>query len=650
MTFNLFNIQWLDQCKPLKLTAFSIKSFNILKEANIEYEKIPKLFLNSTGRNANQYKKYLQKAILNIQPQEFHKYLSDLKKDQNCQLVQKWYLDQQQLLNSPRYWQNLYNNKQLQRLKFHGFQKMWEKSSKLSHYTSEAIVVSATKIIPVFENFCELGLLEINVYKKKLPKHLYCKFKNYLEQLQNEVTREKSILCEAMLARLKIAEKNHQMTFDDITYFILEKTSQLKLKELPLTFKPRHGLNLECYSFFIQFILQQGSAEHEKKIKKMFWCKEDDSFNVVFHANKLHIIPSHIPLSLVPRASSLFIKSFFVGHNMRANFFHERVQLMIQIRYLYGRKHNYSLDLNLILEGDIWKKIISFEGKLNQEYSVANDFLNRRWNRMFRAKTGKFLEGWKSCILQTRQKILQHKIKYAFDFSEQLKTRMAFNLDENILLSPLIKMRIQEIMQDINASLQTISLGKEDINQLHAIKNVFDRVLKYKTYNEPSDSKKNHTRLSKFTQDSQKITQQLTAQEKSIHQKIHTIMAEIIASKRFVLNETTSAELENLENLLPLYKKEDYDNSLLFWSNFFVAFLATCLEITEYNNVLDKIQVFILKHAPSYLSEKVSSIEEARKQNNTFLFQTKCRAMLFSLEGGEETALPQEKSCQNNLA
>lgn len=643
MGFTLFDLDLLKGIdKTIKFKSFNTKSLATFTEVNETYLKIPNCYLNTSGKNIEQFRKLLHKDIKKSNAKAFRSHLQEFRADCQHYKLQDQYIKKQELLNST-IWEQWEKERFIHRMKLIKLKKLWEKNSSTSHFPSESLYVSAIGVLPIFEYFQQLATEEIKLYKKKLLPLTQMQLKKYLHILSEEIKQERFKLCDAMLSRLEIAGLYRDCSFADVTNYILQ---ELKKLDLPIDVIPhvRHDLSENLFRYFHQYIHTNGSLAQQSKFKKLSWLKKDNSFSVQQIDDEIVIVPNEMKQFHIPQRSKSHFKWFYHWHNFRAEFFKNHFYLLVNIRLLKEPHYLPAMNMAELLQGKSWQKLNKLEQELFQENQQVIKILSSWRNKLFFRTTQRFYTHWQIFTLNSWSQLLQQKINYASLLAEQLRTRLLLELEEEIIDSENTKEMLLAIIASIENTLTSLKLPAPQ--QWLSIKKIFNQSLDYSSKKTPDviANASAASNLEFFNTD--KILFRLTKeiepanlynQNNALN---HGLIEDIERSFQLLIkNDAFNIKQSNFGHLLAeLKKKIDLCQASVnpcdldaFWFKFFVYYLNTCLS-NENQNALAEVLFLINTLGPNNIKDRANILEQYRATQSSFLYQTRCRALLFSFK------------------
>lgn len=647
MAFPVFSLGLLRQGNHLQLKSFNQQSYDILSEANGAYKQLP-FFGLQLSKNTTLHKQHLINAIRANDVVTFRYYLSQYKTDINKIKNQKIYEKAQHDITQ-----------QLQFSEEHSLEnikskKWWQKNKQTSHYTSEALAAATQMIVPVFESFHLLSHLELERHQKYLTPPMRKEIVDYLSTLLQHINDEKKQLSEAMLSRLEVASFQKNLCYDDVTeYFIGKYKKGFHLSsKLP---EPRKGLTPSLFLYFHEFIQTHGTNKQVSRIKKLSWFKNTSFYISQMIDNRLVIIPQQMMRFNIPNNTRKYLPFLFRWHNFKTNFFKNNFYFLTKTTLLDEHKYFQAMTMSELIEGTAWKNLLDLEREVVKQ---KNDALRNSCSILSRIFPGenKFYLGWSEFNNQVSKKILVQKINYASLLTEQLKTRIRFDLDHSLLMSEKTKIMVRQIVESIENNKSCFN--SEIKNKWQPIKKLLLQLDAQMSPNHLVSSRETGSSLSIAILSTEKMLRSLSQDSgnnfdkaaKSDKNKSNNNLQQIfkLIVRDDVLDTKRTTFLKNLKRLeTALNKNIGNDIIIEFWNQFFVTYLNTCLKERGANNKnLQEVHNFIVSVAPDYIKNRAMRIEEDRQSKSGFLYKTRCQALIFSFnENKKETVSNKENEC-----
>jgi hypothetical protein len=434
---------------------FSEKSIKALTDANLIYEKIPEQTLGLT-KSTFEHKQAMKENCKSVDYSTFHESVKLYRSEQMKIKVHKWHVESRKRLNENWRWiefeqciksTNLNVIINLEKLK--NLEDFWGKQQQFSHYTSLGLYKIINEVLPIFENYLEFTEIELKVKKAGIDKIVRNQINEYLQELVKEISNEKKQLCETILARLEVASAMRDPSFDDVTWFVTRELKSLNVLNQDFQLQlPRRDM-VEFFDFFHNFIRQYGNEEQNLRLSKLNWLKNDDNY-IVKEEPSYQLIPKSL-ISLFPE-NLQFPNNIWPGTSFRFYFLQPYFGLVTQLRFL--SEHSESFELKKFIDHPKWRQLTALSEKLSLEENEASKKMPKNIIiRFIKHKKLLFLQGWKKYLNDNRKRVLELKISYAKRVVNQLKTRLEFNLDSELLSSLNFKKDLRILIDNIDQDM-----------------------------------------------------------------------------------------------------------------------------------------------------------------------------------------------------
>lgn len=642
MTLTVFSTELLKLINGnKKLKSFNSYSYTILSEVKQTYENFPLQFLGLSGKNLQEHKALLISDVKKADSKAFHQHLQEYKADCRKYKQHNEYVKIQSFLNSS-IWNEWYEANRISSAKILDIEQFWEANKYTSHLTSESLQIIGTFILPVFEHFYQAGSAELHSYGKKLTEQARSEVQYYLKKLSAEIEEEKLKICEAMLSRLEIASREADASFDDVTEYTLKILKEIGIT-VDLKTTTRHGLDGKSFSYFHQYVFLNANFSQKERLKNLRWLKDDNQFFSQRVDEQWLLIPDRMKNCGIPTSSKKTFLWFNRWHNFKANFFKEHFQFLSKCKLLDEKNYSQPYTLESLLEGKAWRHLVVLGQACWSEHHKSLRFTSSRINKLFFRYKSDFYTNWDECNMAMLGKILENKIKFATKLASELNTRLALGLDQAILQAKSTKMLLVDIIADIEKTFGQLNIA----NTLEwcSIKNTFTNVFNYKGISKKKNDEDNAQRIvSTF-----KIIDQLSTPAPSLVEKIHSEKITAVSQSPLVklnrqLFNLTKEDVFNLSHpnfvshLAGLESELTHSQPVLnakelkaFWVNFFCIYLRTALLAKDAEqNVLGQAGSLLIKYAPDNIRERVIVMEEKKAKSSRSVYQTCCKALLFS--------------------
>lgn len=641
-----------------EISFISHETLASLRIANQYYQTLPQRFLGLSGKSLASYQQCMLLYADNRDSAKFHHTARQYQLDQDKLKLQRWREAQRKQLNEPLFWENLYQdnlNKQL-KYKTSTLKNRWVKYQRLAHFSSSALLEIAQKILPLFENYSEMVRNELEYYRKNLSASFLRTAGVYLVNLNKEIQKERQELCENMLLRLQIISESGLAYFDEpILYFKLKLTAHnVNQYQKEMLSHISHQFKEQDFLKFHHYILKHGSNKQIDELFSCLWLQNNQDYLVRKNFDTALIIPK----DLQHHIKDNMISRIFSGFNFFKSILQKNFVLLSQIRLLDNMpKSNFNLQ-NFDLESN-WQYLQSITQTIIKQYNYIDEKIPKSFfARFFLKDRLRFLNDWKIFLRQQHHKVFQKKIAYANSVSEQIKTRILFNLDNSLLTSSHFSEDLQNFINDMQNDINHLDMNKESSSTWEQSLQLFNCVINKNFSNlELPTTKDSHA-----INDAHEQTQNYAAQEekqenifamkdfseyKSLPNEIQEILIRAGSDLKPPKYESFSLLLNQLNDALTNTKSEDCFNKKNikpFISNIFLNYLKIATEFLSFEELLQfhetsKINLFFESFAPAYIRKRFIDLNKSCNRTDWVIFQTKCHATMASLDD------PKMQSC-----
>lgn len=685
MAFPIINISSFDNKNNTFLKRFqslSSESIKILNDANDYYTKIPHT-VGIAKESSDGHRTTLIQKLNEIDATGFQHCLGQYRKDRDKSRLHRWHVEQHRILSDKNLW-NTFQAKchtAEQQNKLKALRRFWQSQARFSYYSSDALIEVTTQILPLFENYLVYLDTDYRMHQRSLPTQLKTDIKEYLKQLKEAIQLEKESLAEAMLARLKVASYYQTIYFDDVTKHVAWELDSMRL------LKTTHGLprdkpvqfDADLICSFQGFIMREGNSHQKSKLILLRWNKPDKHYVVTLEKDSVFIAPKKV-LSFVE--SLPFIQKILGIDNRYKRFLASKTALFITLRVKPDPLYGYST-LKSFYDNEYWQKVCTLSQELDGEYEKStqqkpSNFLER----LFKNDQQQFITHWQGYIKEERLIVLTKAINFLKRISQELMTRLEFEIDIEMISSRAFQMDIKKFHEDV---LSMIKHTDVDVDSIGVYQNFLP--LYEKVRNLPEELAKAQQEKSKAEQDAigiitefidwslitnekQKDTQKLgdstsptinhgithlptednfnpfqPIREEDILSDIGVILTDLIHLNEENENKTLDMTQQDVRETIKLIKTfGNFNQELLqqphhkeLCSALFKLYLTTWYQAKEEDKDTLEVQLeaieFILNAiAPSFIVQRLQKLMEIRSLSNWYLFQVKCKSLLAGLE------------------
>lgn len=444
-------------------TSLNEVSIKTLVDANLYYEEIPNVFLNLSGKSLALHRDNLVAAVKDVDSSRFHDNMSSYQKDIYRKRMSEWYFKQHNSMKKENFWIQLAtqcrDKSQFDELKY--LKDNWMKQADLSFYTSQALIEVARSYIPVFISYMNLLSLELKACEHKLPWVVKKQLYHYIGLLRQAVVTGQQRIVQAMLSRLQTASGAKDIFFDDVTLACAAKLKEMMLLKESYTLAP-HGrcdLNETAHDYFHHYIVSNGTAQQKRLLDGLCWHRTDDHYLVIRKAAERIVVPKALETFVL--APSFMQRLFGVDKNNKA-FFSKRFHLINRLRFLPKPKTDFGC-LFTFHDNEKLRELFSLSQHAYAECESAEEEKPTSfWGKLFYQDRERLMTSWQEYLCKQQNLILEGVLKYASFIADQLNTRIALDLDIEVLCAKHFQANIRQFNDEIILIISRSELKAED--------------------------------------------------------------------------------------------------------------------------------------------------------------------------------------------
>jgi hypothetical protein len=655
MQFPLFDIEKIStncdaKCLRIlnKFQSLSTDSLKDLQYANEWYMKIPQAKIGFY-KSIDQHRHALVDNTVNAE--KFHSATQQFLKDITKLKMHQWHLEQHKILAEELIWQQFKVQCQSKFLnQLDTLKSFWQKQARFSYYTSQALIEIAEHIIPLFENYKHLLLVEFKAYQYRLPSSIRAEIKNYLVTLYKIINQEKNDLAEAMLSRLRVASIHRDVRFDDVTIHVaweLKKMGLLgEIHGLPQ--KYRRELTSSTFHYFHRFIYQNGNSTQNKYLMTFIWHKKDENHVILNEKNQFIVVPKNLLSSILYPS---FLQRLF-GKNQNKKFIIDHLPFITQLRFLPNPNSTFT-SLGTFYENPLWHELCQLGKEIRDAHQAAQKQKpSGFWSQFFQSNKIKFITEWQVYLLEQQKNILNVMLAYAEYVAFQLKTRFGLK-DISVISLKSFQTDIKEFHTMLLSCIDHIGVAKEDLQQYQAFLLLYNRVVN-KSPSPPVEPagegeviNESHARPILNTLPSE--PKDCTLVNIPISQlndgliKLQTLLFDLIPENSLLDLQHDSNHQEMIQTLLSFVVANDIKARDIMpekqevFEILFKSYLNIWIEIQEedkekVSQQLIELEAILDLLAPVFIQTRLSELIKIRNEACWFLFQAKCHSFIVSLE------------------
>lgn len=618
----------------------SQESLDALRLANQYYTNIAQLTLDLSGKSLTTYHQCMVECIRNADNEKFHEETVFYKEDQLKIKTQRWREQARDAFNNVDFWQNLIAKVRSQQIKYKllEIKKLWMRGQALAHVSNDGLSQICDAILPVFINYASICQLELKLNHRKFTPSFNKKIQHYLADLDGKIKDIHKLLCENMLLRLELMSDKHPGN-TDIIFFIYKKLSELGFTERKddVPYYIYHHLTTAQFVKFHEFILKYGTNEQIAQLLSCQWLKTNAEFVTHLNRNQILVIPK-----ILLAYTKTFFSEFFNWPSFGEKLLSKHFILLSQLRLIQNVR---SIPERL---GDFYHEpnlqfLLATTSLLYQSYTCLENSKPRHivLRYLFRSRII-FVSKFEHLLQQYHHQILTQKIAIAKVLAEQLKTRLIFELDVELLTSTKFRNDLSLFMQSIEQDLKHLKVDTTygDWKRYTALfKKITDEELNFQTNATKSDVSPNATCADKASviacqpQDNMLLNrtkhdvQNLALFTLSQTENFMNVLSQ--ANSQLAQLKTTHS-LRDLKTVFKPFVKAIFQN--------YLKMLIQCSSIQEAQSELAKIQANILFEslAPSYIRKRFNELQNLLSSSHWSIFLSKCHSMIVCLAEDED--------------
>lgn len=560
----------------LHFQSISEQSLQSLAALNKLIENIGLYFRGK--RRKEEHCQRLQQNITQLNSAEFRANLDNYRKECDYLKIYRANMALKNLLatNIWEKWEQLGSKTQLNQLKM-----FWQRNSETNHLSYEALLVIKEDILPTLEHFNQLCVLERKYHRGSLPKKVSELLKAYQKEVRAYINSLRNQVCDAMLVRLQVISKSNNIYQGDVNFYLVNRLSHLGINLSEAINRKYKILTQQQFVTFHHYVNQYGTQQQKISLRRLPWFENDQQFSVSESCGQLTIMPSIPPIK--NRAFSLlpWLEKFFDWFNGEQNYFDTKFHLLAQIRLQEKNNHIEQCSLESLLTDDYWRRLTLFENDLLAEQSKLDIFISSSWNETFHPSLYASSVAFKKCVQKALIRNIENKIAYTELLAQQLRTRLVFDLETNLMSSGNLKEFVAAIIKDIENALIKIRPENSPIETWDQTKCLLQIYLS----GEKKPPEKDESQV------------QLENKEQSnfvaIDVAIKNIIAKASANNIFDLK-SLNTNMISLQRLFEL-KSSKIEKDLLFWKQLSICYLNTCITLGTDNSLLKDLKKIIFK-------------------------------------------------------
>lgn len=499
----------------------------------------------------------------------------------------------------------------------------WDRCQSTNHLSLEALRITVEDILPTYESFYQLGLLELRIYKNKLAYTEYQSLKSYFHLVNEYIQAEKETTCNAMLSRLEVLSVSKNIYCSDVNNFLVDSLNELGIHLEGVARKSPKKLSQFYFELFHNYVTKNGNAEHKDQLHNFIWFAQNSHFETVIIGHQPVIKAASTLANNSSNSWSNWMTSLASHFNNENIFWKEKFYLLAQIRLQTFTKTN-SMTLIELLDNRKWQHLNEFSVVLLAELNQVNTNLASRWRKFFgyQIQCNKALH---ACLEDALEKNLEIRIQWACLLAEQLRTRLVFDLDKKSVFTKCVFEQVSHILNEIDTFKKKIRFS----HYLHTRWVEAKSILEIFCSNNDFDSNKPKNYL--VVENTNILSQNdflIRNQSHHVHE-VKMIYTSLTKNNIF--------DLKLMMNYMPKWSflfylhekiiKNDFD----FWRHFLLVYINTYLVIRENGRSLSKLVDLFYTYGHDEVKRQANNFEvfDGPKRVDKLM---ECRSSLLSVE------------------
>ncbi len=552
-----------------------------------------------------------------------------------------WYESQVMCFDDDEYWNGLFSRDDLKKSKrkvLEGLKKMWRSQKEHVAHTSLMLAHIARKIIPEIQAYLKTAKAECRQRKTILPKPIKDKFKAHITEMEDALQEYNDALVNSMLMRLKVAEKFKNWKADDVIMYVLKRIEQHGLldKNQKRIFQAREGISQKIFSFFIDYILLNGSADQKMNLVNGAWFSSNPSFQRVKHGDRYCLVPTEM-LRVTPRF--YFSSTLFSHRHFRREFFHQKIGLITRVKTLDSHT-KISKYISIRGAEKLVEDLLQLENEMKEAYVEAESWRVTNWKRYFYRKTNQFVSAYAHFTHLETQKLAEKKLEVIHVLRLRVETDLSEAEHKKEYINPHLINRAIYLCDQLQQEHKTLARNEQLNAKFENDRSYFQHLLTL------CDTKE-----APFVHEAPRVDmipphEPEFIDEDSTEDQVSPVEIEakgvFETTAQVDLTTLTDRGFDQLVSLLTrtiedLPRGADDGPVNLAMSKHFISYLECCNEIENIEQFLDKkeriqkIENLLEHHGPGFIKTRIASLIKIRDlENNWFGFKTLCGIYLQS--------------------
>jgi hypothetical protein len=205
--------------------------------------------------------------------------VQQLKTDEHIRQRLDWEDRLRTLLNEETFWQQRFNqieNNPRVKHRLRQIYQDWKQHQPFQYHSSRGLLFLLDVVVEYQYHFTQAHQeLERKqqawLSSQRLPWLIAESYRRFLERELNQLKVLQQQMLEVLLLRLKIAEQRKQVTWDDVSYSLIEQGQQLNLPLFITLPKHQRTLDVTTFNQIHRAIEKYGNAHHKQQLYRLAW-------------------------------------------------------------------------------------------------------------------------------------------------------------------------------------------------------------------------------------------------------------------------------------------------------------------------------------------------------------------------------------------
>lgn len=515
----------------------------------------------------------------------------------------------------------------------------WRRQQDFAHYTSHGVWYVASTILKMLDEYEHYAAIDLMKKKKKIPSFVFDDYAKYLTEMRKKIDKTKEVLCWSMIARLQVADKMGDLSFDDVMMSLVWKLESLNLLKSKNGYlkEQRRGLSMNLFEAFHSYVLDNGNEAHEKALFQLSWFKELDRCGIFKTDKHVLVMPRElIQEGLVPKR--VWLRFLFRHRYFRYKFFKNKLSLIASLEVMLRKE----IDLTqMSIDGlkSLMNNLESSENELKMMDHQCSLWQPRWIFKYIFSSTNRFIEIWREYSSEKYKQLEEYRVNSIIIFCDQLLkqyTRRQSLID--IIPEQEVFYLIDKLKQLCEQTIHE-RLQKRLKNMLSKMSTLKDCAVNesYGLSAHPSITMK-HRKI------------QISKSEGVLETANNIDLFNLEEQQFAKIVDSVGSAAKDIE-ARGMTKYSDVLADCL--TNIFMQYLQYVILLVEKKSIMhdkrsDYVEQMLLRVGQEHISARLEELKEIRKTKTAlFSFQIKCESILFSYtEDGISDAIEGDMSSE----